>query len=310
MKDMSKGFCQPVIRAKSSGYGSKPQNPGRILKKRQNAAVSAETARIVRIMEAVNPVFFRTFPHKKSVFRANPKPAPVIKIGTAMNGKGSDFIFLRVFEIQSVIGDNPQPLLRVFVQTGNFCQGKRGRVSGQRPYAGIKKVQTFIGSDPYFPFRSIVHAPDIHFFSKTFKFLSVFMKTAESAVPGSGPYSSFGIRMQTVNRITAQAACFVRVMPEMNKGFRKRIKTVQASVLGSDPEISFGIFQQTAHSVVTQSAGITGNMLIYFETVSVKTVQSLLCSNPEKPLLILQNAENRDLGQSLCNRIGAEYILS
>lgn len=79
---------------------------------------------------------------------------------------------------------------------------------------------------------------------------------------------------------------------------RRWIETAQA-ICSTDPEITCVVLLNDSNIVVDDRAGVELHMLVDFESVPVKTIQTVLRTEPHEALAVLENGIDRCLSQTV-----------
>ena len=95
-------------------------------------------------------------------------------------------------------------------------------------------------------------------------------------------------------------------MDKMGKSVTIAIVSIQTSTVCPDPQIAARVLEETIDVIVRNGERVTDIVAIDLKRVAVKPVQAILRPQPQEALMILDDATNLRLGQTLIDGIPTE----
>ena len=93
------------------------------------------------------------------------------------------------------------------------------------------------------------------------------------------------------------------------ESFRFRIKAMNAVVIGQQPEKTVTVFIHTVRPIIGQTDVISLSCLVSFESVPIKTVNTIPGGKPKIVFMVLKNAHDCILRQSVLSRVMGEKAM-
>ena len=106
------------------------------------------------------------------------------------------------------------------------------------------------------------------------------MEAVKPAI-GAHPKDSGLIFKDGLNRVVAEAAGIIRVVPVMNESLRAWVEAVEASSR-ADPQVAIAIYENLMDGIVAQAVWIVGIVLVTGKpsALRIEFIKTALCTYP------------------------------